>query len=82
MRQLNQTTDAALQLQAVVRGHASRAHVLRLKLRKAQSTRVLVLQRSWRGHWCRSCMLENLQRKCEPKRDGQNKLKWLNVFET
>jgi hypothetical protein len=41
----------------------SRSHVSRLKLHKEQSVRALLLQRSWRGHWCRRCMLENLQRK-------------------
>jgi hypothetical protein len=63
VRQLTQTTDAALQLQAVLRGHMSRSHISRLKLHKEQSVRALLLQRSWRGHWCRRCMLENLQRK-------------------
>jgi hypothetical protein len=66
VRQLTRSTDAALQLQAVVRGHASRAQVKRLKRHRAQSERVLVLQRNWRGHWCRCCMLDNLQRKCGP----------------
>lgn len=64
VRQLVQTTDAALQLQAVVRGHTSRVHVFRMKLGKAQSARALLIQRSWRGHRCRSSMLDSLQRKC------------------
>ena len=64
VRQLVQTTDAALQLQAVARGHASRVHVFRMKLGKAQSARALLIQRNWRGHRCRSSMLESLQRKC------------------
>ena len=47
----------------VTRGHVSCLQVYRLKLHKEQSARALLLQRSWRGHWCRRCMLENLQRK-------------------
>jgi hypothetical protein len=43
----------------------SRLQVHHLKLRRNQSARALLLQRSWRGHWCRRCMLENLQRKYE-----------------
>lgn len=63
VRRLTETTEAALQLQAVMRGHRRRTEVFRMKVRAEQSTRALVLQRSWRGHWCRSCMLQNLQRK-------------------
>ena len=49
VRRLMETTDAALQLQAVTRGHMSRLQVYRLKLHREQSARALLLQRSWRA---------------------------------